>query len=144
MSENNTMEIILMEDNSDDSELTICALKKYNPANQLLYRKDGQEAINYIFSQKTGRLRKLILLDRKPPKIDGSEVLRKIKSDNETKMIPVMVLTSSKEEQVIVQSYELGVNAYMRKPVKFESFIKAVSGLGLFRMVFNLPPVQSV
>jgi two-component system, response regulator len=144
MSENNIVEIILVEDNSDDAELTIRALKKYNLANHLLHLEDGEDAINYIFSQDTVKLPKLILLDLKLPKVDGLEVLRKIKSDEEKKVIPVVVLTSSKEEQDIVKSYELGVNAYIVKPVEFEGFTKAVSDLGLFWMVFNQPPAHSV
>jgi two-component system response regulator len=138
------VEIILVEDNSDDAELTIRALKKYNLANHLLHLEDGEDAINYIFSQDTVKLPKLILLDLKLPKVDGLEVLRKIKSDEEKKVIPVVVLTSSKEEQDIVKSYELGVNAYIVKPVEFEGFTKAVSDLGLFWMVFNQPPAHSV
>src|SRR4051812_41788415 len=132
MTENNIVEIVLVEDNPDDAGLTIRALKKYNLANHLLHLEDGEEALNYIFSQDTVKLPKLILLDLKLPKIDGLEVLRRIKSDKEKKVIPVVMLTSSKEEQDIIKSYELGVNAYIVKPVEFESFIKAVADLGLF------------
>ena len=138
--ENNIVEILLVEDNLDDAGLTIRALKKYNLANNLLHLQDGEEALKYLYSPETNTMPKLILLDLKMPKIDGLEVLRKLKSDNEKKTIPVVVLTSSKEEQDIVRSYQLGVNAYVVKPVQFDSFMKAVADLGLFWMVLNQVP----
>lgn len=139
---NNIVEILLIEDNLDDAGLTIRALKKYNLANHLLHLRDGEEALNYLYSPTNNTLPKLILLDLKMPKVDGLEVLRRIKWDEEKKMIPVVVLTSSKEEQDIVRSYQLGVNAYIAKPVDFESFIKAVAELGLFWLVLNQSPIK--
>jgi len=139
---NNIVEILLVEDNMDDAGLTIRALKKYNLANHLLHLRDGEEALNYLYAPTTNMMPKLILLDLKMPKIDGLEVLRRIKWDEEKKMIPVVVLTSSKEEQDIVRSYKLGVNAYIVKPVEFESFIRAVAELGLFWLVLNQSPMK--
>lgn len=133
------VEILLVEDNMDDAELTIRALKKYNLANHLLHLQDGSEALEYLFSHE-GIIPKVILLDLKMPKVDGIEVLRRIKSSQETRMIPVVVLTSSNEEQDIVESYALGVNAYIVKPVEFDKFTKAISELGLFWMLLNQSP----
>jgi two-component system response regulator len=138
--ENSVVEILLVEDNPDDAGLTIRALKKYNLVNNLHHVEDGEEAIDFIFSQSLTHLPKLILLDLKLPKIDGLAVLRKLKSDPEKKVIPVVILTSSKEEKDIIESYQLGVNAYIVKPVEFESFIKAVAELGLFWVVLNQSP----
>lgn len=139
---NNIVEILLVEDNMDDAGLTIRALKKYNLANHLLHLRDGEEALNYLYSPSNNTMPKLILLDLKMPKVDGLEVLRRIKWDEEKKMIPVVILTSSKEEQDIIRSYKLGVNAYIVKPVEFESFIKAVAELGLFWLVLNQSPMK--
>jgi two-component system, response regulator len=138
--EKNSVELLLVEDSMDDAGLTIRALKKQNLANHLLHLHDGQEAIDYLFSSKFDNLPRLILLDLKMPKVDGIEVLRKIKADEKLKIIPVVVLTSSKEEQDIVESYHLGVNAYIVKPVEFDKFMDAVSELGLFWMILNQPP----
>jgi two-component system response regulator len=138
----NIVEILLVEDNPDDAELTIRALKKYNLANNLLHLQDGEEALNFIFSSQTGSLPKIILLDIKMPKVDGIEVLRKIKSDEHRKIIPVVVLTSSKEERDIIETYKLGVNAYIVKPVEFEKFVSAVSEIGFFWLLLNQPPVK--
>jgi two-component system response regulator len=138
--ENKAIEIILVEDSMDDAGLTIRALKKNNLANNLLHLKDGEEALNFIFSKDCNSLPKLILLDIKMPKIDRIEVLQKLKSDPEKKMIPVVILTSSKEDCDIIESYKLGVNAYIVKPVDFEKFMQAVSEIGLFWLVFNQPP----
>lgn len=140
MIEQSIVEILLVEDNPDDAGLTIRALKKYNLANNLFHVEDGEEALNFVFSPSITQLPKLILLDLKLPKVDGLEVLRKLKADPQKRMIPVVVLTSSKEEQDIVESYRLGVNAYIVKPVDFESFMKAVVDLGLFWMVLNQSP----
>lgn len=139
---NNIVEILLVEDNLDDAGLTIRALKKYNLANHLLHLRDGEEALNYLYSPDNNAMPKLILLDLKMPKVDGLEVLRRIKWDEDKKVIPVVVLTSSKEEQDIVSSYKLGVNAYIAKPVEFEGFIKAVAELGLFWLVLNQSPMK--
>lgn len=138
---NNIVEVLLVEDNPDDAELTIRTLKKHNLANNLLHVEDGQEALDFLFDDKN-RMPKLILLDLKMPRVDGIEVLRKIKSDDQRKMVPVVVLTSSKEERDIVESYKLGVNAYIVKPVNFEQFVNAVTDLGLFWLILNQPPHQ--
>ena len=108
MEHNNVVEILLVEDNPDDAGLTIRALKKHNLANNLLHLHDGEEALNFLFSEKLNGIPKVILLDLKMPKVDGIEVLRRIKSDESKKVIPVVVLTSSKEERDIVESYKLG------------------------------------
>lgn len=139
---NNIVEILLVEDNPDDAELTIRALKKHNLANNLLHLQDGEEALNFIFSPQTGSLPKIILLDIKMPKVDGIEVLRKIKSDEHRRIIPVVVLTSSKEERDIIETYKLGVNAYIVKPVEFEKFVSAVSEIGFFWLILNQPPIK--
>ena len=138
----NIVEILLVEDNPDDAELTIRALKKHNLANNLLHLQDGEEALNFIFSSQTSSLPKIILLDIKMPKVDGIEVLRKIKSDEHRKIIPVVVLTSSKEERDIIETYKLGVNAYIVKPVEFEKFVSAVSEIGFFWLLLNQPPIK--
>jgi two-component system, response regulator len=140
MDSNNVVEILLVEDNPDDAGLTIRALKKYNLANHLLHLHDGEEALKFIFSGNLTSIPKIILLDLKMPKVDGIEVLRKIKSDEQKKVIPVVVLTSSKEERDIVESYKLGVNAYIVKPVDFDKFVKAISEIGFFWLLLNQPP----
>ena len=138
--EENNVEILLIEDNLDDAGLTLRALKKHHLANKVLHLRDGEEALNFLFSEKFNQLPRLILLDLKMPKVDGIEVLRRLKADDRRKIIPVAVLTSSREECDIVASYRLGVNAYIVKPVDFEKFSKAVSDLGLFWLVLNQPP----
>jgi two-component system response regulator len=140
---NNEIEVLLVEDNIHDAELTIRSLKKVNLANKLFHVKDGAEALDFIFAKgdfagRNMRNRpKLILLDIKMPKIDGIEVLRQIKLNETTKTIPVVMMTSSKEEQDIVSSYNLGVNSYVVKPVEFEGFVKAVCELGLYWLITN-------
>ncbi|HEX8461550.1 MAG TPA: response regulator [Segetibacter sp.] len=142
----NEVEILLVEDNLSDAELIIRALRKVNLANHLIHVKDGEEAIDFIFAQgkfserEMKNIPRVILLDIKMPKVDGIEVLRRIKSNEETKSIPVVIMTSSKEEQDIVKSYELGVNSFVVKPVDFNSFSKAVSELGLYWVLINQPP----
>lgn len=138
--DNSIVEILLIEDNPDDAELTIRALKKNNLANHLLHLQDGEEALEFLFSEKMTTIPKVILLDLKMPKVDGIEVLRILKQDERRKVIPVVVLTSSKEERDIVESYRLGVNAYIVKPVDFEKFVKAVSDIGFFWLLLNQPP----
>jgi two-component system, response regulator len=140
MESSNVVEILLVEDNPDDAGLTIRALKKHNLANNLLHLHDGEEALNFLFSEKTNGIPKVILLDLKMPKVDGIEVLKKIKSDERKKIIPVVVLTSSKEERDIVESYKLGVNAYIVKPVDFDKFVKAIAEIGFFWLLLNQPP----
>jgi two-component system, response regulator len=140
MLNNTAVEILLVEDNLDDAGLTIRALKKHNLANNLLHLHDGEEALNYLFSEKMTIIPKVILLDLKMPKVDGIEVIKKLKSDERKKIIPVVVLTSSKEEKDIVESYKLGVNAYIVKPVDFDKFAKAISEIGFFWLLLNQPP----
>jgi two-component system, response regulator len=136
---NTAIEILLVEDNPDDAELTIRALKKNNLTNSLLHLQDGREALDFLFDDKNV-MPKLILLDLKMPKIDGIDVLRKLKADEKRRIIPTVVLTSSKEERDVVESYKLGVNAYIVKPVDFDQFVKAVTQLGLFWLILNQPP----
>ncbi len=142
----NKVEILLVEDNPTDVELTLRTLKKHNLANHVEVVRDGAEALDFIFAtgaykdRKIDKKPKVILLDLKLPKVDGLEVLRKIKSDERTKDIPVVVLTSSKEEKDRVESYRLGVNSYIVKPVDFTQFTKAVSELGLYWVLLNKSP----
>ena len=146
MGNTNEVEILLVEDNPNDVELTLRALKKHNITNKVHVVKDGVDALEYIFATGAYANRninhnpKVILLDLKLPKVDGLEVLRQIKSNERTKLIPVVVLTSSKEERDLVESYKLGANSYITKPVDFESFVKAVSELGLYWLLLNQPP----
>jgi len=144
--EKNHYEILLVEDNPTDAELTIRALNKYNLGNNLIHLKDGAEALDFIFAKgeySDGTVKnglKVILLDLKMPKVDGLEVLRQIKSDDRTKTIPVIIMTSSKEDQDIITSYKNGVNSYVVKPVDFDQFAKAVADLGLYWLLINQPP----
>lgn len=145
--QSNRVEILLVEDNSSDAELTIRALTKYNLANNLVHLKNGAEALDFLFAKGiySGRnvhhTPKVILLDLKMPKVDGLEVLAKIRSDDRTRTVPVVVLTSSKEDPDIAASYALGVSSYIVKPVQFDSFSKAVSELGFYWLLLNHPPV---
>ena len=144
----NSIEILLVEDNPNDVELTLHALKKNNLTNHIHIVRDGAEALDYLFGSGTYAGRdvnhtpKVILLDLKLPKVDGMEVLRQIKADARTRSIPVVVLTSSREERDIVGSYQLGVNSYITKPVDFEQFTEAVRQLGLYWLLLNQPPVS--
>ena len=140
MKTTNTAEILLVEDNPDDAGLIIHALKKIHLANRLLHLNDGEEALAYLFSNEMASIPSVILLDLKMPKVDGMEVLRRIKSDERRKIIPVVVLTSSREERDILESYKLGVNAYIVKPVDFDKFVKAISEIGFFWLLLNQPP----
>jgi DNA-binding response OmpR family regulator len=142
----NQVELLLIEDNPHEAELTIRNLNKHNIANKLMHIDDGADALDFIFSKgkyagtKTTFAPKVILLDLKLPRVDGLEILKQIKSDERTKMIPVVVLTSSKEEKDIIESYKLGVNSYIVKPVNFNSFAKAVAEIGLYWMILNQNP----
>ena len=144
------VEILLIEDSPRDAELTVRALRERKLANSLFHVKDGAEALDFIFGSgkfsKRGvdKQPKVILLDLKLPKVDGLEVLRKIKSDERTRVIPVIVLTSSTEERDVVTSYELGVNSYINKPVDFDNFAEAVAQLGLYWLLLNRPPQQNL
>jgi two-component system, response regulator len=139
------VEILLVEDNAADAELTIRALNNVKVANNILHLKDGAEALEYLFGngayvdRDITKQPKVILLDIKMPKVDGIEVLRQLKTNEQTKLIPVVIMTSSSEEQDIISSYQLGVNSYVVKPVGFEDFAKAVSELGLYWMLLNKP-----
>jgi two-component system, response regulator len=130
----------LVEDSPTDVELAVRALRKHNLANQLHVVRDGAEALEFLFGESGTRAPKMVLLDLKLPKVDGLEVLRRIKSNPVTRRIPVVVMTSSREERDIVESYDLGVNSYIVKPVDFEQFVRAVSDLGLYWLVLNQAP----
>lgn len=137
--------ILLVEDNRNDVELTLNALAEYNIANEVVVASDGAEALDYLYRRETFASRPegnpaVILLDLKLPKIDGIEVLRTVKSDAKLKVIPVVVLTSSREERDVVESYRLGVNAYVVKPIIIHEFATAVKGLGTFWAIINEPP----
>ena len=137
--------ILLVEDDPRDVELTMTALQEYNLVNEVAVARDGQEALDYLygrgqFSEREGSLPAVVLLDLKLPKINGLEVLEQIRSDQALRMLPVVVLTSSNEEKDLVRSYELGVNAYVVKPVDFHTFVNAVKELGVFWAMINEPP----
>ena len=141
--------ILIVEDDPNDVELTLEALTDYNLANEVVVTRDGQQALDYLYCQGEFSMRSagspaVMLLDLKLPKIDGLEVLQKIKADERLKMIPVVVLTSSHEEKDMMRSYSLGVNAYVVKPVDFHEFVNAVKELGIFWAVINEPPPGSV
>ncbi|MDR3458139.1 MAG: response regulator [Verrucomicrobiae bacterium] len=146
MNENTEIEILLVEDSPDDLDMTLRALRKANLANKIQVARDGTEALEFIFCEgphsgrKIESAPKVILLDLKLPKVDGFEVLRRIKGDSRTKSIPVVILTSSKEQRDVVESYHLGVNSYIVKPVNFEGFITAVGELGMYWLLLNQPP----
>jgi CheY-like chemotaxis protein len=135
-------EILLVEDNAEDAELTIQALKNHHVMNKITHVTDGAEALDFIYRRGAYKDRspgfpRLVILDLKLPKVDGFEVLKTLKSDPQTKMIPVVVMTSSQEEESRIKSYILGVNSYIVKPVGFEAFSKAVADLGLYWMLLN-------
>jgi CheY-like chemotaxis protein len=141
--------ILLVEDDPKDVELTLTALDEYNLANEVVVARDGEEALDYLFYRGsfTARTREnpaVLLLDLKLPKVDGLEVLQQVKSDERLKLIPVVVLTSSREERDMVASYRLGVNAYVVKPVDFHEFVNAIKELGIFWAIINEPPPGSI
>lgn len=143
----NDVEILLVEDNPTDAELAMLALQERNLANKLVWVKDGAEALDFIFAtgaysnRKVENGPKVILLDLRLPKVDGMEVLHRLKADERTKKIPIVVLTSSKEDPDVQASYDLGVNSYISKPVDFDEFSKVVAELGLYWLLINRPPV---
>lgn len=138
--------ILLVEDNADDEVLTLRALKKNNIQNEVVVARDGVEALDYLFGQGAyagrdpARIAAVVLLDLKLPKVDGLEVLRRLREDERTHNTPVVILTSSKEEQDLARGYNLGCNSYIRKPVDFNQFMEAVRQLGLYWLVLNEPP----
>jgi two-component system, response regulator len=143
-----THPILLVEDNADDEELTLRALKKNNIHNEVVVARDGEQALDYLFGTGaySGRdltmMPQLILLDLKLPKIDGLQVLQRLRADRRTRLLPVVILTSSKEQQDLMTGYSLGANSYVRKPVDFGQFIEAVKQLGLYWLILNeLAPV---
>ncbi len=146
--ENGGVEILLVEDNPTDAELCMRALKKNNLANRLVWVKDGAEALDFLFADGAYADRdvthppKVVLLDLRLPKVDGMEVLRRVKGDERTRAIPVVALTSSKEDRDVAESYRLGVNSYISKPVEFDAFAKSVVELGFYWLQVNRPPVS--
>jgi two-component system response regulator len=140
-----TVEILLVEDNQDDEELTLLALRDAKLANRIDVVRDGEEALEYLFAngryanRNMQRLPKLILLDIKLPKVDGLEVLARLRADSRTRTVPVVILTSSREEQDIIRGYDLGVNSYIVKPVDFDQFMSAVKQIGYYWMLLNEP-----
>ena len=141
--------ILLAEDNPNDIELTLSALEEHHLANEVVVTHDGAEALDYLYRKGEFTMRgngnpAVILLDLKMPKVDGLEVLKNIKSDPVLKTIPVVMLTSSREEKDLIESYALGVNAYVVKPVNFTEFVSAVKELGIFWAIINQPPIGSV
>jgi two-component system, response regulator len=146
MNDAESVELLLVEDNPQDLELSLRALHKVHLPNRVHVARDGAEALEFVFCEGLYARRKItdgpkvVMLDLKLPKIDGIEVLRRIKADPRTKMIPVVMLTSSKEQSDVVESYKLGVNSYIVKPVNFERFAEAVRDLGLYCLMFNQPP----
>ncbi|MBA7635088.1 Response regulator rcp1 [subsurface metagenome] len=141
--------ILLVEDNPDDVELTLRALKQYNVRNQIAVVRDGAEALDFLFAsgayaeRSTCPMPAVVILDLKLPKVDGFEVLQRMRADERTKLVPVVILTSSKEERDMVNGYKLGANSYVRKPVDFTQFVEAARQLGLYWLVINEPPPQT-
>ena len=141
--------ILLVEDSPQDIELTLAALEQNHLANEVVVVRDGEEAVAYLFREGIFKLRQegnpaVVLLDLKLPKVDGLEVLERVKADPDLRTVPIVVLTSSREEQDLIRSYQLGVNAYVVKPVDFAEFVEAIQELGLFWAVINQPPPGSV
>lgn len=141
----NAVEIVLIEDNPNDAELTIRGLRKNKITNSILHISDGAEALDFFFAKgkyegrNTSLVPRIVILDLKLPKVNGIEILQKVKSDERTKSIPIVVLTSSKEERDVVESYKYGANSYIVKPVDFNKFIEAIKNLGLYWLLLNEP-----
>ena len=146
MTDTEAVDILLVEDNPQDAELTTRALKKHNLANRLITVEDGAEALDFIFcrgkyaTRNNGQSPKVVLLDLKLPKVSGLEVLRALKQDEKTRSIPVVIVTSSREDPDIKTAYALGANSYVVKPVEFDAFAESVSSLGLYWLLVNQPP----
>ncbi len=140
--------ILLVEDNPDDVDLTLRALKQYNIRNEIVVVRDGAEALDYLFAtgaysdRDTTTMPSVVLLDLKLPKVGGLEVLQRMRADERTKLVPVVILTSSKEERDMINGYKFGANSYVRKPVDFTRFVEAARQLGLYWLVINEPPPQ--
>ncbi len=140
--------ILLVEDNPDDVELTLRALRQHNVSNEISVVRDGAEALDYLFAtgayadRDTSAMPAVVILDLKLPKVDGLEVLQRMRADERTKLVPVVILTSSKEEKDMVNGYKFGANSYVQKPVDFTQFIEAARQLGLYWLVINEPPPQ--
>lgn len=146
----NAIEILLVEDNPDDAELALRALRKNNLANKVVHVKDGEEALDFLFARGAYEQRsienqpRVVLLDLKLPRVDGLSVLKELKADARTRLIPVVVLTASREERDLIESYNLGVNSYIVKPVDFDRFVTAVRDLGMYWLLLNeAPPVNN-
>jgi CheY-like chemotaxis protein len=143
----NEVEILLVEDNPDDLEMSLHALRKAKIANRIQVARDGQEALDFIFcegafaSRNMENAPRVVLLDLKLPKVDGLEVLKRIKSDHRTRKIPVVILTSSKEQNDVIESYDLGTNSYIVKPVSLDQFVAAVQNLGMYWLLLNQPQI---
>jgi two-component system response regulator len=142
--------IMLVEDNPDDEALTVRALKKNKIVNEVLVARDGVEALDYLFGEgihagrNTAEVPRVVLLDLKLPKLDGLGVLRRLRADDRTKLLPVVILTSSNEDQDRINGYDLGANSYVRKPVDFDQFVVAAAQLGLYWLVLNEPPPRRI
>ena len=146
MTDNHLVEVLLVEDNKNDAELALMALEEFRLSNKIVWLKNGKEALDFLFGEgeyserDTSQKPRIILLDLKMPKVDGIEALKAIRSDKRTKYIPVTMLTSSKEERDIVETYKLGVNSYIVKPVDFDQFVKAVKDIGYYWGLLNQRP----
>ena len=136
----NEVEILLVEDDPADAEMTMRALRRHHLANKIHWLQDGEQALDYMLGQ--GQLPKLVLLDLKMPKVDGMEVLRRLKGERATQAVPVVIMTSSNEERDVVESYNLGANSYIVKPVQFDAFLDTVAKIGLYWLLTNRVPLE--
>jgi len=146
MTEHQEVEVLLVEDNPNDAELTLRALRQHNLANAVHWVKDGAEALDFLFGEgayagrNAAHSPKLVLLDVRMPRIDGIEVLRRVRADERTKMLPVVIMTSSNQDRDIIESYHLGVNSYIVKPVRFDAFVETAARVGMYWLLLNCPP----